>query len=81
MWVAWIVCDAVAYARALSNDSLKREIKNNKIFLECEVGKYQYESSIIWKNLHSDQTFPLEILSAMENISSNLNKLLQLPSY
>ena len=66
---------------SLSSDSLKRETKNNKVFLESEVGKYQYESSIIWKNLHADQTFPSEILYAMENISSNSNKLLQLPSH
>lgn len=66
---------------SLSLDSLKRESKKNKVFLESEVGKNQYESSIIWQNLHADQAFPLEILSAIENISSNSNKLLQLPSY
>jgi hypothetical protein len=66
---------------SISSDSLKREINNNKVFLESEVGKYQYESSLIWKNLHADQTFPSEILSAMENLSSNSQKLAQLPSH
>ncbi len=54
---------------------LKREHKENKIFLECEAGKYQYESIIIWKNLHAEGNFPEEIFRALNNYSSNLSNL------
>ena len=64
---------------SISSNSLKKEKKNDKVFLESEVGKYQYESSIIWKNPHADHPFPSEILYAMENFSSNLDKLVQCP--
>jgi len=54
---------------------LKHEYKENKIFLECEAGKYQYESIVIWKNLHSEGNFPEEIFRALKNYSSNLSNL------
>ena len=54
---------------------LKREYKENKIFLECEAGKYQYESIIIWKNLHAEGSFPEKIFRALNNYSSNLSNL------
>ena len=55
--------------------TLKSEYKENKIFLECEAGKYQYESIIVWKNLYAEGSFPEEILLALKNYSSNLLKL------
>lgn len=57
------------------NSSLRMEKKVEKIYLESEIGKGQYESSLIWKNLHSDCIFPEEIEDAIENYPSNLKKL------
>ncbi len=50
----------------------------NKVLLSSEVGVYQYESSLIWKNPHSDQPLPAEVLHAFENYPKNLVKLLPL---
>jgi hypothetical protein len=61
------------------SDTLKSEFKKNKIFLDLETGKYQYESVIVWKNLHADRNFPEEILHALKNYSSNLISLDQSP--
>ena len=55
--------------------SLTQEKKDEKIYLESEIGKGQYESSLIWKNLHSDFIFPEEIGDSIANYSSNLKKL------
>lgn len=60
---------------AIQSISLKNESTENKILLECEAGKYQYESIIVWKNLHGDNDFPEEIISALKNYSSNLTNL------
>jgi hypothetical protein len=59
------------------------EKKDGKIYLESEIGKGQYESSLLWKNLHSDHIFPAEVENAIENYSSNVNKLddFSLPNY
>ena len=55
--------------------SLTVEKKDEQIYLESEIGKGQYESSLIWKNLHSDFIFPAEIGDAIANYSLNLKKL------
>jgi len=60
---------------AVKSEALQRKHKGNKVFLESEAGMYEYESSVIWKNLHADRSFPKEILRAMENYPSNLSKL------
>ena len=57
------------------SDTLQNEFNENKIFLDLEIGKYQYESIIVWKNLHADHKFPKEILYAIKNYSSNLISL------
>jgi len=57
------------------SDTLQSSYKENKILLECEAGKYQYERIIVWKNLHADHSFPKEILRALKNYSSNLSNL------
>jgi hypothetical protein len=51
------------------------EKKDEKIYLESEIGKGQYESSLIWKNVHSDFLFPAEIGDAIEKYPSNINIL------
>ena len=56
-------------------ETLKPEYKKNKILLECEAGKYQYESIIIWKNLHSKDEFPDEVINAIKDYSENLSNL------
>jgi len=56
-------------------ETLKSEYKKNEILLECEVGKYHYESIISWKNLHADSKFRGDIVNALENYSSNLSNL------
>jgi len=55
--------------------TLKSEYKKDKILLECNAGKYQSESVIIWKNLHADYDFPDEVINAIKNYSSNLSNL------
>ena len=65
----------IEVASAIKSDSLQKEFKDNKVFLESKVGEYQYESSIIWMNQHAHTSFPKEILSALENYPSNLTKL------
>jgi len=57
------------------SDDLRKIYKDNKAFLESEAGVYQYESSIIWKNMHANQIFPENIRHALENYSSNLTNL------
>lgn len=57
------------------NTSLRIEKKVEKIYLDSEIGKGQYESTVIWKNVHSDYLFPDEIGDAIENYSYNLKKL------
>lgn len=64
---------------ALESDSLRKEFKDNKVFLESEAGVYQYESSIIWKNPHADHSFPIDIQHALETYPSNLTNLAQIP--
>jgi hypothetical protein len=54
---------------------LTNEFKGNKILLECEAGAYQYESIIVWKNLHAKSSFPNVIICALKNYASNLSKL------
>jgi hypothetical protein len=51
------------------------EKKEEKTYLESEIGKGQYESSLIWKNVHSDYLFPVEIGDAIEKYSSNVKKI------
>jgi hypothetical protein len=60
---------------AIKSDSLQIDHKKNKVFLESEVGFYQYESTVIWKNPLADYHFPTEIQHALERYSSNLTKL------
>jgi len=60
---------------AVKSDDLRKGFKDSKAFLESEAGVYQYESSIIWKNVHANQIFPEDILHALENYSSNLTNL------
>lgn len=60
---------------AVKSDDLRKKYRDNKAFLESEAGVYQYESSIIWKNMHANQIFPENILHALENYSSNLTNL------
>jgi hypothetical protein len=55
--------------------SISMEKKDGKMYLESEIGKGQYESSLLWENLHSDHIFPTEVEDALENYSSNVNKL------
>jgi hypothetical protein len=55
--------------------SLSMDKKDGKMYLESEIGKGQYENSLLWKNLHSDHVFPTEVEAALENYSSNVNKL------
>jgi len=62
-------------ASAEKSNDLQKGSTNGKVFLESEAGVYEYESSIIWKNVHSNQVFPRIILQALENYSSNLNNL------
>ena len=61
--------DVVSFSKS---DTLQDEFKENKIFLDLETGKYQYESIIVWKNSHADRKFPPEIQYALENYSLNL---------
>ncbi len=65
----------IQVASAVEVEDLKKQTKNGKMFLESEAGVYQYESSLIWKNLHADKSFPKEVQSALMNYSSNLPKL------
>jgi hypothetical protein len=62
----------------MQNDNLRKISKGNKVFLESEAGVHQYESSIIWKNEHADQVFPENIIYALEDYATNLNKLASL---
>ena len=59
----------------IKSDDLRKICKDTKAFLESEAGVYQYESSIIWKNMHANQIFPEDVLHALENYSSNLTNL------
>jgi hypothetical protein len=71
-----------AKVRTISNEKaedFRKEKKNAKVLLESEVGVYQYESSMIWKNPHADGTVPGRILAALENYPSNLELTLQRP--
>ncbi len=68
----------IEVASAVKTGDLKKEFMNSKLFLETEVGFYQYESSLLWKNLHADRVFPEEFVHALENYSSNLSRLLPL---
>ncbi len=38
--------------RAVKVEDLKREYKDDRIFLEYEANVCQYASSLVWKNLH-----------------------------
>jgi len=62
-------------ASAVESSDLRKEYKGSKVFLEAEAGVYQYESSIIWKNVHANQIFPEDIIHALQNYSSNLTNL------
>jgi len=55
--------------------SLRTETKENKAYFESEIGKGQYESTLLWKNLHSDYLFPTEIVEAIKQYSYNLGKI------
>lgn len=55
--------------------TLKSEYKKDKILLECEAGRYQSESIIVWKNLHADYDFPDEVINALKNYSANLSNI------
>jgi hypothetical protein len=59
-------------------EHLEKRSSDNKVFLETEVGPFQYESSLLWKNLHADLAFPAEFTQALMDYSSNLNALLPL---
>lgn len=65
----------MAVTSALRSDALQNSYKKNKVFLESESGKYQYESIVLWKNLYADRKFPKEILHALKNYPSNLTNL------
>ena len=65
----------IQVASAVKTEDLKIELRESKLFLETEVSPYQYESSLIWKNLHADQVFPEKFAHALECYSSNLSKL------
>lgn len=57
------------------SSSLITETRENKVYFESEIGKGQYESILLWKNLHSDYIFPTEIVEAIKQYSYNLGKL------
>ena len=57
--------------------SIHTEKKENKVYFESEIGKGQYESSLLWKNFHSDFLFPFEIEDAIKTYSDNIGKLLR----
>jgi hypothetical protein len=65
----------IEVANAVKTGDLKKECRGGKLFLETEAGSYQYESSLLWKNLYADRDFPEKIVTALENYSSNLSKL------
>ncbi len=48
----------IEVANAVKTEDLKKERRGGKLFLETEAGSYQYESSLLWKNLHADRGFP-----------------------
>ena len=65
----------IEVASAVKTEDLKKEYRSSKLFLETEAGFYQYESSLLWKNLHADRSIPEKFVHALENYSSNLSKL------
>lgn len=65
----------IEVASAVKAEDLKKEYRGSKLFLETEAGFYQYESSLLWKNLHADRGFPEKLVHALENYSLNLSKL------
>jgi len=65
----------IEVASAEKTEDLKKECRGAKLFLETEAGSYQYESSLLWKNLHADRGFPEKLVHALEKYSSNLSKL------
>jgi hypothetical protein len=62
----------------VKEDASEAKHNGNKMLLSSGVGLYQYESSLIWKNPHSDEALPDEILNAFEKYSDNLGGLLTL---
>jgi hypothetical protein len=62
----------IGVVSSVETHSLSEKYNGNKILLESEVGVYQYESSIIWKNKHPDQGLSDKVLSALRSYSRNL---------